>query len=733
MYACPTFLHSPSSSGQVSAQTVTSVYGLDSARSSSGLGSSVPSLDDPSMAHIDGHLAAMHNGLNSQDAKKIQHFFGLVNARAFEEGAKHEEAVVRISRRLFTEVEARFVAANAPPTSSDDETEKEMEQGEARASAKSGSSEAGSNGGGRDDHGHGMADGAGGMTDVSDLARVLLGLLQAVGVMRRAQGRMHRAVKAHKMQMRVAKWTGDVGARCEAFMDLAAAFVSLGRHEAALGLLNQALKLTARLPRGSLGKMEANIYLEMSRCYSASGKMQQALTCLRQRHAGPEGGALCNAGQGRWSGWVGEDCDADVSGRIDSLRGRGYQVEKQRDKAEVVAEMAALTAREDVSLVRVSKEIARQQELERELELFREEERLLTEMEDEDGLAVVEAKLRLKTKQAQYYPVLSQSRGQPVDTAILWRDFLAQRPKPPAAWVEDQARAQRQSVANQRKGFVRSKRYVAGGGCQRSAPAASGDDSEEEKEEEEEVSGAREASVKFKSAGALTPTQRWASVKTENVEMAGSTQRTSTRPGPDGQIGEVEPVGGRAGGRGSGFCDGGARVADVGKFDDEVKAALASSVAAGRSTVRIGASVMTHKAVQRASETMWSVPGLAVSLTPDGEWVGSGGRIVETPRGSSQQDKFGAQEARGEKMVVTVKMNANSVAYNNAFDLADAALRDKAQGDKRWVPREVKRLCTACGDATSTDGSFAGRCPDCLGWKPFLNVTNASGASLHIT
>mgnify|MGYP004081804795 CR=1 FL=1 len=123
MYACPTFLHSPSSSG---------------------LDSSVPSLDDPFMAHDDGHLAAMHNGLSSQDAKKIQHFFGLVNARAFEEGAKHEEAVVRISRRLFTEVEARFVAANAPPTSSDDETEKEMEQGEARASAKSDRSEAGS-------------------------------------------------------------------------------------------------------------------------------------------------------------------------------------------------------------------------------------------------------------------------------------------------------------------------------------------------------------------------------------------------------------------------------------------------------------------------------------------------------------------------------------------------------------------------------------------------------------
>ena len=706
MYACPTFLHSPSSSG---------------------LDSSVPSLDDPFMAHDDGHLAAMHNGLSSQDAKKIQHFFGLVNARAFEEGAKHEEAVVRISRRLFTEVEARFVAANAPPTSSDDETEKEMEQGEARASAKSGRSEAGSNGGGQDGHGRGMTEGAEVMTAVSDLAHVLLGLLQAVGVLRRAQGRMHRAVKAHKMQMRVAKWMGDVGARCEAFMDLAAASVSLGRHEAALGLLNQALKLTARLPTGSLGKMEAAIYLEMSRCYSALGKMQQALTCLRQRHAGPEGMGLCNAGQGRWSGWVGEDCGADVSGRIDSLRGRGYQVEKERDKAEVVAEMAALKAREDVSLVRVSKEIARQQELERELELFREEERLLAEMEDEDALALVEAKLRLKTKQAQYYPVLSQSRGQPVDTAILWRDFLAQRPKPPAAWVEDQARAQRQSVANQRKGFVRSKRYVAGGGCQRSAPAASGDDSEEEREEGVVVSGTRdpgEASVRFKVAGALTPTQRWASVETQNMERAGSTRRTHTRPGADGQFGEVEPAGCGAGGP---------ERADVGKFDDEVKAALASSVAAGRSTVRIGASVMTHKAVQRASETMWSVPGLAVSLTPDGEWFGSGGRIVETPRGSSQQDTFGAQEARGEKMVVTVKMNANSVAYNNAFDLADAALRDKAQGDKRWVPREAKRLCTACGDATTTDGSFAGRCPDCLGWKPFLNVTNASGASLHVT
>ena len=292
MYACPTFLHSPSSSGQVSAQTLTSVYGMDSARSSSGLDSSVPSLDDPFMAHDDGHLAAMHNGLSSQDAKKIQHFFGLVNARAFEEGAKHEEAVVRISRRLFTEVEARFVAANAPPTSSDDETEKEMEQGEARASAKSGRSEAGSNGGGQDGHGRGMTEGAEVMTAVSDLAHVLLGLLQAVGVLRRAQGRMHRAVKAHKMQMRVAKWTGDVGAKCEALMDLAAASVSLGRHEAALGLLNQALKLIARLPRGSLGKMEAAIYLEMSRCYSALGKMQQALTCLRQRHAGPEGMGL---------------------------------------------------------------------------------------------------------------------------------------------------------------------------------------------------------------------------------------------------------------------------------------------------------------------------------------------------------------------------------------------------------------------------------------------------------
>ena len=139
-----------------------------------------------------------------------QHFFGLLSSRDVDGCKRTEPAIMQIAARLCALIE------------SDDEHEKSYDEmpgtEDAMTRLLSGSylgddhdlsaAAGGGGGGGRDRYGAKGAEEPSQKQDElsmpqAQLLNVVLGVLQGVGLSRRAQAQFHRAAKAHKWQLQV--------------------------------------------------------------------------------------------------------------------------------------------------------------------------------------------------------------------------------------------------------------------------------------------------------------------------------------------------------------------------------------------------------------------------------------------------------------------------------------------------------------------------------------------------